>query len=90
MDSYEATTVMFTRIKNLDLEYASKIMVLLLIQDHGEKDIIPFSIPGLSSSWSDDGLKLLVFCKRGYLFGGLFGEKKEEVTYHSFVLFEDF
>lgn len=40
MDSYEATRVVFTRIQNLDPEYASKIMGLLLIQDHGEKEMI--------------------------------------------------
>ncbi|KAK9058076.1 hypothetical protein SSX86_022916 [Deinandra increscens subsp. villosa] len=40
MDSYEATRVVFTRIQNLDPEYASKIMGLVLIQDHGEKEMI--------------------------------------------------
>lgn len=40
MDSYEATRVVFTRIQNLDPEYASKVMGLLLIQDHGEKEMI--------------------------------------------------
>ncbi|KAK1427759.1 hypothetical protein QVD17_16453 [Tagetes erecta] len=40
MDSYEATRVVFTRIQALDPEYASKIMGLLLIQDHGEKEMI--------------------------------------------------
>ncbi|KAJ0792631.1 putative transcription factor C3H family [Helianthus annuus] len=40
MDSYEATRVVFTRIQSLDPEYASKIMGLLLIQDHGEKEMI--------------------------------------------------
>ncbi|KAM6595122.1 hypothetical protein CsatA_002825 [Cannabis sativa] len=40
MDSYEATRVVFTRIQNIDPENASKIMGLLLIQDHGEKEMI--------------------------------------------------
>ncbi|KAD5802872.1 hypothetical protein E3N88_14232 [Mikania micrantha] len=40
MDSYEATRIVFTRIQSLDPEYASKIMGLLLIQDHGEKEMI--------------------------------------------------
>ncbi|KAM7512357.1 hypothetical protein LguiB_011232 [Lonicera macranthoides] len=40
MDSYEATRVVFSRIQNLDPENASKIMGLLLIQDHGEKEMI--------------------------------------------------
>ncbi|KAI3827015.1 hypothetical protein L1987_01076 [Smallanthus sonchifolius] len=40
MDSYEATRVVFTRIQSLDPEYASKIMGLLLIHDHGEKEMI--------------------------------------------------
>lgn len=40
MDSYEATRVVFSRIQKLDPENASKIMGLLLIQDHGEKEMI--------------------------------------------------
>ncbi|XP_076899202.1 zinc finger CCCH domain-containing protein 53-like [Bidens hawaiensis] len=40
MDSYEATRIVFTKLQNLDPEYASKIMGLLLIQDHGEKEMI--------------------------------------------------
>ncbi|PON74344.1 Splicing factor-like protein [Parasponia andersonii] len=40
MDSYEATRVVFSRIQNFDPENASKIMGLLLIQDHGEKEMI--------------------------------------------------
>jgi len=40
MDSYEATRVVFSRIQNLDPENASKIMGLLLLQDHGEKELI--------------------------------------------------
>ncbi|XP_022139051.1 zinc finger CCCH domain-containing protein 53-like isoform X2 [Momordica charantia] len=40
MDSYEATRIVFSRIQNLDPENASKIMGLLLIQDHGEKEMI--------------------------------------------------
>ncbi|KAK6928810.1 RNA recognition motif domain [Dillenia turbinata] len=40
MDVYEATRVVFSRIQNLDPENASKIMGLLLIQDHGEKEMI--------------------------------------------------
>ncbi|KAK1360485.1 Zinc finger CCCH domain-containing protein 53 [Heracleum sosnowskyi] len=40
MDSYEATRVVFSRIQNLDPDNASKIMGLLLIQDHGEKEMI--------------------------------------------------
>ncbi|BBG96455.1 zinc finger CCCH-type family protein / RNA recognition motif-containing protein [Prunus dulcis] len=40
MDSYEATRIVFARIQNLDPENASRIMGLLLIQDHGEKEMI--------------------------------------------------
>ncbi|KAK8515657.1 hypothetical protein V6N13_139373 [Hibiscus sabdariffa] len=40
MDSYEATGMVFSRIQNLDPENASKIMGYLLIQDHGEKEMI--------------------------------------------------
>ncbi|KAH9617189.1 hypothetical protein KSS87_001798 [Heliosperma pusillum] len=40
MDPYEATKVVFSRIQSLDPENASKIMGLLLIQDHGEKEMI--------------------------------------------------
>ncbi|XP_011629245.1 zinc finger CCCH domain-containing protein 53 isoform X2 [Amborella trichopoda] len=40
MDAYEATRIVFSRIQNLDPENAPKIMGLLLIQDHGEKEMI--------------------------------------------------
>ncbi|OAY77651.1 Zinc finger CCCH domain-containing protein 53 [Ananas comosus] len=40
MDAYEATKVVFSRIQSLDPEHAAKIMGLLLIQDHGEKEMI--------------------------------------------------
>lgn len=40
MDAYEATKVVFQRIQTLDPQNASKIMGLLLIQDHGEKEMI--------------------------------------------------
>lgn len=40
MDPYEATKVVFSRVQILDPENASKIMGLLLIQDHGEKEMI--------------------------------------------------
>ncbi|KAF6146499.1 hypothetical protein GIB67_037799 [Kingdonia uniflora] len=40
MDAYEATRAVFSRIQSLDPENASKIMGLLLIQDHGEKEMI--------------------------------------------------
>ncbi|GAB4827789.1 hypothetical protein Ancab_034675 [Ancistrocladus abbreviatus] len=40
MDPYEATKIVFSRIQRLDPENASKIMGLLLIQDHGEKEMI--------------------------------------------------
>ncbi|KAI0527569.1 hypothetical protein KFK09_003173 [Dendrobium nobile] len=40
MDAYEATKIVFSRIQNLDPENAAKIMGLLLIQDHGEKEMI--------------------------------------------------
>lgn len=40
MDAYEATRIVFSRIQNLDPENASKVMGLLLIQDHGEKEMI--------------------------------------------------
>lgn len=40
MDAYEATKIVFERIQNLDPQNASKIMGFLLIQDHGEKEMI--------------------------------------------------
>src|ERR1044072_8501010 len=40
MDAYEATRIVFSRILNLDPENASKIMGVLLLQDHGEKEMI--------------------------------------------------
>ncbi|OIT22236.1 PREDICTED: zinc finger CCCH domain-containing protein 53-like isoform X2 [Nicotiana attenuata] len=40
MDAYEATKIVYQRIQNLDPENASKIMGILLIQDHGEKEMI--------------------------------------------------
>ncbi|XP_040861051.1 zinc finger CCCH domain-containing protein 53 isoform X1 [Glycine max] len=40
MDGYEATRIVFSRIQNLDPENASKIMGVLLLQDHGEKEMI--------------------------------------------------
>ncbi|XP_012571082.1 zinc finger CCCH domain-containing protein 53 isoform X2 [Cicer arietinum] len=40
MDGYEATKIVFSRIQNMDPENASKIMGLLLLQDHGEKEMI--------------------------------------------------
>ncbi|KAL2329307.1 hypothetical protein Fmac_022734 [Flemingia macrophylla] len=40
MDGYEATRIVFSRIQNLDPDNASKIMGVLLLQDHGEKEMI--------------------------------------------------
>ncbi|KAL1199815.1 Zinc finger CCCH domain-containing protein 46 [Cardamine amara subsp. amara] len=40
MDGYEATRIVLSRIQSLDPENASKIMGLLLLQDHGEKEMI--------------------------------------------------
>ncbi|XP_047338544.1 zinc finger CCCH domain-containing protein 23 [Impatiens glandulifera] len=40
MDVYEATKIVLSKIQTLDPENASKIMGLLLIQDHGEKEMI--------------------------------------------------
>ncbi|KAF9587665.1 hypothetical protein IFM89_004497 [Coptis chinensis] len=40
MDAYEATRIVFSRIQNIDPENASKIMGFLLIQDHGDKEMI--------------------------------------------------
>ncbi|KAF3655812.1 putative zinc finger CCCH domain-containing protein 53-like isoform X2 [Capsicum annuum] len=40
MDAYEATKIVYQRIQSLDPENASKIMGILLIQDHGEKEMI--------------------------------------------------
>lgn len=40
MDSYEATKVVFSRIQALDPENASKITGYVLIQEHGEKEMI--------------------------------------------------
>ncbi|KAL8028612.1 hypothetical protein ABFX02_14G172700 [Erythranthe guttata] len=40
MDAYEATKIVYQRIQTLDPQSASKIMGVLLIQDHGEKEMI--------------------------------------------------
>ncbi|CDY70010.1 BnaAnng32340D [Brassica napus] len=40
MDGYEATRIVLSRIQALDPDNASKIMGLLLLQDHGEKEMI--------------------------------------------------
>lgn len=40
MDGYEATRIVYSRIQNSEPENASRIMGLLLIQDHGEKEMI--------------------------------------------------
>ena len=40
MDAYEATKVVFSRIQALDPDHAAKIMGILLVQDHGEKEMI--------------------------------------------------
>uniref|UniRef100_J3LNE9 C3H1-type domain-containing protein n=1 Tax=Oryza brachyantha TaxID=4533 RepID=J3LNE9_ORYBR len=40
MDAYEATKVVFSRIQALDPDHAAKIMGFLLIQDHGDKEMI--------------------------------------------------
>ncbi|KAL5217913.1 hypothetical protein ABZP36_018597 [Zizania latifolia] len=40
MDAYEATKVVFSRIQALDPDNAAKVMGLLLIQDHDEKEMI--------------------------------------------------
>ncbi|KAK1401098.1 Zinc finger CCCH domain-containing protein 53 [Heracleum sosnowskyi] len=51
MDSYEATKIVLARIQKLDPENATKIIGLLLIQDHGEKEMIsPLSSPGTPCS----------------------------------------
>ncbi|KAG1365576.1 hypothetical protein COCNU_12G005760 [Cocos nucifera] len=44
MDAYEATRIVFSRIQSLDQENASKIMGLLLIQDHSEKEMIRLAL----------------------------------------------
>ena len=40
MASYEATNIIFTKVKNLDPENASKIIGYILIQDLAEKDLV--------------------------------------------------
>ncbi|KAF9619702.1 hypothetical protein IFM89_008379 [Coptis chinensis] len=40
MDAYEATRIIFSRIQSIDPENAAKIMGFLLIQDHGDKEMI--------------------------------------------------
>ncbi|WOL11692.1 hypothetical protein Cni_G20456 [Canna indica] len=40
MDVYEATRVVLARIQSLDTENATKIMRYILIQDHGDKEMI--------------------------------------------------
>ncbi|GMJ15530.1 hypothetical protein like AT3G51950 [Hibiscus trionum] len=44
MDLYEATRIVFSRIQNLDPENTSKVMGYLLIQDHGEKEMIRLAL----------------------------------------------
>lgn len=40
MDAYEATRIVFSRIQSLEPENASKIIGYLLLQDHGEQEMI--------------------------------------------------
>ncbi|KAG0479114.1 hypothetical protein HPP92_013833 [Vanilla planifolia] len=40
MDAYEATKIVFSRIQSMDPENAAKIMGLLLVKDHSEKEMI--------------------------------------------------
>ncbi|KAF9610523.1 hypothetical protein IFM89_022803 [Coptis chinensis] len=40
MDAFEATRIVFSRIQSIDPENAAKIMSFLLIQDHGDKEMI--------------------------------------------------
>ncbi|GFY94958.1 RNA-binding (RRM/RBD/RNP motifs) family protein [Actinidia rufa] len=40
MDIYEATRIVLSRIQSIDQENASRIMGILLIKDHGEKEMI--------------------------------------------------
>ncbi|XP_057502452.1 zinc finger CCCH domain-containing protein 53-like isoform X2 [Actinidia eriantha] len=40
MDMYEATRIVLSRIQSIDQENASRIMGILLIKDHGEKEMI--------------------------------------------------
>ncbi|WOL14744.1 zinc finger CCCH domain-containing protein 53-like isoform X2 [Canna indica] len=40
MDAYEATKIVLSRLQSLDPENAHKIMGLLLLQEHGEKEVI--------------------------------------------------
>jgi len=40
MDAWEATKVVFDRVRALDPDNASKIMGLLLIQDNSDKELI--------------------------------------------------
>ncbi|KAI4382976.1 hypothetical protein MLD38_008864 [Melastoma candidum] len=44
MDALEATRIVFSRIQSLDPDNASKIMGLLLVQDHGEKEMIRLAL----------------------------------------------
>jgi len=44
MDGYEATKMVFSRIKNMDPENASNIMGLLLSKEHGEKEMIRLAL----------------------------------------------
>lgn len=44
MDGYEATKMVFSRIKSMDPENASNIMGLLLSKEHGEKEMIRLAL----------------------------------------------
>ncbi|CAK7339340.1 unnamed protein product [Dovyalis caffra] len=44
MDVHEATRIVFSRIQNIDPENASKTMGLLLIQHHGEMEMIRLTL----------------------------------------------
>ncbi|KAI4384647.1 hypothetical protein MLD38_002769 [Melastoma candidum] len=48
MDALEATRIVFSRIQSLDPDNASKIMGLLLVQDHGEKEMFRLAFGPLS------------------------------------------
>uniref|UniRef100_A0A0A9BHN5 AtC3H46-like PABC-like domain-containing protein n=1 Tax=Arundo donax TaxID=35708 RepID=A0A0A9BHN5_ARUDO len=40
MDSWEATKVVFDRVREMDPDNASKIMGMILIQDNSDKELI--------------------------------------------------
>ena len=63
MDLYDTTNVLFTKIKSLDPENASKIMGYILIQDLADRDLMRLAFG------SETLLQSLVFKAKAHLLG---------------------